>query len=310
MNNNLNKSEYSMSNTKDELLSICADRGIKNCKSKNKPELIKLIDASKHTSKTKKELILNMPKYGKMKLFLKLSNYDEESGISQCVSTSSFTDEYLSLKLGNGGGWCRKNACKNLKIATCKQNGKIEYLWKNANDEEKTEIQDFFDVIYPIDTRISGNSIKYIKVFGKNDDSKQCSRSIRKNIKDYWKKHPCCVCGSNTDIECDHKNGLYNDERVNNIETQLIEDFQSLCKHCNDQKRQVEKKTRETGKRYGASNIPSLKIFNIDFTCGDENYDPKDPNALVGTYWYDPIAFNEYVVNLLFTKLKMNNNNI
>ena len=47
MNKNMNnKPEYNMSSTKDKLLSICADIGIKNCKSKNKTELIKLIDAS------------------------------------------------------------------------------------------------------------------------------------------------------------------------------------------------------------------------------------------------------------------------
>jgi len=46
MNNVNNKHEYSMSNTKDELLRICADIGIEKYKSKNKTELIKLIDAS------------------------------------------------------------------------------------------------------------------------------------------------------------------------------------------------------------------------------------------------------------------------
>jgi hypothetical protein len=31
----------------------------------------------------------------------------------------------------------------------------------------------------------------------------------------------------------------------------------------------------------------------IKFTKGDENYDSNDPDALVGTYWYDPIAFGK-----------------
>ena len=48
---------------------------------------------------------------------------------------------------------------------------------------------------------------------------------------------------------------------------------------------------RETGKRYGATNIPMLKVFGIDFIEGDETYDPKDINAMVGTFWYDPIEF-------------------
>ena len=29
----------------------------------------------------------------------------------------------------------------------------------------------------------------------------------------------------------------------------------------------------------------------MDFIEGDETFDPKDPNAMVGTYWYDPVLF-------------------
>ena len=44
------------------------------------------------------------------------------------------------------------------------------------------------------------------------------------------------------------------------------------------------------------TNIPQLKVFGIDFISGDENYDPEDPNAMVGTYWYDPSAFTSYIL--------------
>ena len=53
--------------------------------------------------------------------------------------------------------------------------------------------------------------------------------------------------------------------------------------------------TRATGKRYSACNIPMLVAFGIDFIEGDESFDPSDVNAMVGTYWYDPVRFMEYV---------------
>ena len=76
-----------------------------------------------------------------------------------------------------------------------------------------------------------------------------------------------------------------------NEETQREDDFQCLCNHCNLQKRQVNKTTRETGQRIGATTIPSLAVFGVDFIRGDETFNPDDENAMVGTYWYDPIAF-------------------
>ena len=65
----------------------------------------------------------------------------------------------------------------------------------------------------------------------------------------------------------------------------------TLCNSCNLLKRQVAKDTLKNGKRYGATNIPSLAVFKTDFTHGDETFDINDPNAMVGTYWYDPIDF-------------------
>ena len=117
------------------------------------------------------------------------------------------------------------------------------------------------------------------------------TRYIRKDISNYHKAKGCVVCGSQSDLVCDHKNDLYNDARVLNTETQTEDDFQCLCNHCNLQKRQVNKKTRETGKRVGATTIPSVAVFGVDFICGDERFEPNDVNAMVGTYWYDPVAF-------------------
>lgn len=136
-----------------------------------------------------------------------------------------------------------------------------------------------------------------VRTNGYNKDfSIAINRPIREDIKLFYKKIPCVVCGSKSDLVTDHKNDLYNDPRVLCTKTQTIDDFQSLCNHCNLQKRQILKKTIETNKRYSAKNIPSLAIFNIDFIEGDKTFNIKDINAMKGTYWYDPIEFMKQVI--------------
>jgi len=116
-------------------------------------------------------------------------------------------------------------------------------------------------------------------------------RPIRKDIDKHHKKTGCIVCGSKSSLVTDHKNDLYNDPRVLNRRTQTIDDFQCLCNHCNLQKRQICKITLRYGKRIGATSIPSLSVFGLDFIEGDESFDKNDICAMKGTYWYDPIEF-------------------
>ena len=122
-------------------------------------------------------------------------------------------------------------------------------------------------------------------------------RPIREDIHKFHKQQGCVVCGSHSDLVTDHKNDLYNDPRVLNRTTQTIDDFQCLCNHCNLQKRQVSKTTLETGVRFAATNIPSLAPYGIDFIQGDDTFDPSDPNAMVGTFWYDVVAFHQHLYN-------------
>ena len=141
----------------------------------------------------------------------------------------------------------------------------------------------------------SGKILK-IRLNGINPEkANSLNRPIRADIHANHKKMSCVACGSSSDLVTDHKNDLYNDPRVLNSKTQTIDDFQCLCNHCNLQKRQVSKKTVELGKRYSAANIPMLSIFGVDFTQGNETYDKDDINAMVGTYWYDPVAFMTYL---------------
>lgn len=154
---------------------------------------------------------------------------------------------------------------------------------------------------YIWEKNILGGTVISIRTIGFDKEvfEGNIKRTIRKDIKDYHYKTGCVVCGCSSSLVIDHKNDLYNDLRVLNIKTQLLSDFQCLCTHCNLQKRQVCKKTKEMGIRYGATNIESLKIFGIDFISGGYTYDKNDINALKGTYWYDPTEFMKFIHNKL-----------
>jgi 5-methylcytosine-specific restriction endonuclease McrA len=125
----------------------------------------------------------------------------------------------------------------------------------------------------------------------------------RPDIKAHYKKMACVFCGQHSELVCDHKNDIYNDPRVQNRKTQTMDDFQSCCNGCNLRKRQVAIVRNRTGKRIGATTIPSMAVFGIDFTEGDDTYDETDVNAMVGTYWFDPIAFNKKIKGLLASQL-------
>ena len=280
-----------MNDTIDTIEIKLSNIDINDNKTSNKKKTVK-----KKENKQLKEKLL------KIELFKKIGNYNTITNQTRFVSKDEFIGEYSELFFKNGLDWCRiESARKTIyKIATMTANGKnIRLLWDNYTDIEKAEIEKEFKDNCKILKGV--NRVQYIKIFGlknKND----YNYSIRKDIKKHYQNQKCVVCGTNTDVQCDHKNGLYNDPRVLNIKTQTIDDFQPLCRHCNCQKRQVEKKTKETSIRYGATNIPSLAIFGFDFIEGNETINLEDINALKGTYWYDPVDFMKHI------KLKLSKN--
>jgi hypothetical protein len=227
-----------------------------------------------------------------IKLFSELANISDD-GISRFVCTNEFKDKYSKLVLGNGGSWCRLDGSfgKKYKIVTIKKNGKINYSW-DIDDNEKFNIEEEIEkLIQKKDIVIEkGISIKYIKLYGYQKNNEYL-RPISKKIRDHFDGKSCIVCGSYNNTVIDHKNGLYNDKCVLDIDTQKIDDFQVLCNHCNLQKRQTIKNMKKIGKRYSALNIQSISMFNISFTEGDENYDKNNPKWGEGTYWNDPCDF-------------------
>ena len=103
------------------------------------------------------------------------------------------------------------------------------------------------------------------------------------------------ACGSTKSLVVDHKNDLYNDPRVHSVETQKIDDFQSLCNACNLAKRADCSKTKKTGVRQAAPHMCKM-MGGPDFIEGDSTFDPNGL-GLRGTFWYDVAAYFEYCRN-------------
>ncbi len=105
------------------------------------------------------------------------------------------------------------------------------------------------------------------------------------------------LCGArgnseNTQIEIDHKDGRKDDLRVSDLNTQTFDDFQALCKACNDKKRQICKKCKESGYRFDATKIPGNRY---PFYEGAFEYD-----GCVGCYQYDPIQYRKTCNDSIF----------
>ena len=214
------------------------------------------------------------------------------------VYITDIAKKYPNSKLGNGGSWCRydTNPVKDYKVATVKMRKNksliIRHTIENAKDDDVVERVKIDKLIIDKLKDYDGKCgcIIGLVVYGKRNLS-LFNRPIRADIRKELSVKPCVVCGTTTGIEIDHKNGLYNDNRVLVTKTQVVNDFQPLCRHCNQVKRQSIVNTKKQGKRVPACIIPSIKHLGIDYTTGDEKYDPSDPNAMVGTYWYDPVDF-------------------
>jgi hypothetical protein len=131
-------------------------------------------------------------------------------------------------------------------------------------------------------------------------------RPIRADIKRTIVKNCCVVCGSLSDIICDHKNDIYNDTDVLNTKTQKLEDFQPLCNHCNLQKRQIFKDETRDVKVYSAKKLARYNVFPFEFPWEKKVFDLTDKNTKVDTYWYDPVEFNRklYIYICFYPVLK------
>jgi hypothetical protein len=176
---------------------------------------------------------------------------------------------------------------------------RISQAWQNCITPEEEEIlrkdhqhfysleesEKYFERKHPLWDKKYAIAVHFIKFYGAAPPI--VNQGIRPDIRKIIINLPCCFCGTSNNIECDHKNDLWevNDKRIGILSEQKLEDFQPLCKHCNCRKRSVKKKTLKEGKRQ-PSGFP-----NIPFTQGTSTFNKTDPYWYVGTQWGDVQAF-------------------
>lgn len=180
--------------------------------------------------------------------------YVGEQGFSTSVPMEELEKYHHSFHTTNGGDWCRSNS---------------SYLGKK----------------YYIERENRQGRIFAIKCDGFNKNTK-IKQNIRTDILKSIQSKRCVVLDISTNIECDHKDGMKDDWRLNDKSLQNISDFQPLCKTVNDAKRGHCKKCIETGKRYDAKRLG----YYESYVFGNEN-----SKTCVGCYWYDPKEFNKEI---------------
>ncbi len=137
---------------------------------------------------------------------------------------------------------------------------------------------------------------QFIKTFIENGGDED--NIIRPDIKDYYDKQSCCVCGKYGNVETVFKNDLFNDERLFYHNSQRMDDFMSLCSSCIDTQIYAHQIEYETGQLYSIRNIKSLEPFVQFMDWNDSAYfDINDIEAKINSYWYDPVAFMNRISN-------------
>ena len=208
-----------------------------------------------------------------------ITTFLNEYGVSDIIKRYSLPSE---IAYTSGDGIFRSDATLGCKYKFFRFSSTLDYKKKSRCWNLTEKDKDTLNTIHSgLTFEKSGLICEYIKFFGMAEEE-IIDEGIRTDIRNAICKLPCVNCGRTDDIQCDHKNDLYNDPRVLNTHTQTKEDFQPLCNNCNLRKRAVSLKTVKDKKRQPPP--PSIRLLGIDFTQGDENYDSNDINAMVGTY--------------------------
>jgi hypothetical protein len=192
--------------------------------------------------------------------------------------------KYPIIDWGNNGigdRWAKKK----FNYTVIQSSGKIKLYSENDNDIiDDSKLKDF------IDKNKKKSGIIGIYVHSKRLNI--LNRPIREDIRKEIKKSCCVSCGTSSEIICDHKNDIYNDDNVLDTNKQLLSDFQPLCNHCNLQKRQVFKDETKNQKIYSAKKLEKYKVYTFDFPWEKKAFDKTNPDTKKDTYWYDPVEFN------------------
>jgi len=231
------------------------------------------------------------------------------NNFTKILSTKDIKDKYNKELYWGGNGVGDRWANKKFNYSVIYSKKQPSLYSENDDDKIPSDILNTFVEI----NKGSGIIGIYVHSIRTNNQKRPISKKIQKSITSL----SCVICGTQTTI-CDHKNDLYNDMRVLSIDTQLINDFQPLCNHCNLQKRQICKTEDITNKIYSAKNITRYTIYNFEFPWEKKVFDKNDIHCKNGTYWYDPVEFDKniyyysvYVIPIINElKIKIRNNKI
>lgn len=244
---------------------------------------------------------------------------ESTNNYTKIVSTDEIQNNYPELYWGgNGLGDRFANKKYNYSsIKIIKKKAEPTLYSENVDDQIPEEIMNAF-----LEKNKGIKSQGIIGIFVHSKKINNETRPIRKDIHTVITSLSCVQCGTHSTV-CDHKNDLYNDPRVLNIKTQLLSDFQPLCNHCNLQKRQIcknEKKANKEnykgkieeeddddegqededkkvskGSMYSAKKIPMYKVFPFEFPWEKKAFNIEDIYCKNGTYWFDPVEFNNNI---------------
>ncbi len=178
----------------------------------------------------------------------------KEQGFSLPITMQQLQQYHHSFYTTNGGDWCRSNQ---------------SYLGKKYNIERIK----------------SGGRISAVKIDGFNKKTK-INQAIRADILKTIQTKKCVILDISSNIECDHKDGMKDDWRLNDKSFQKLDDFQPLSKTANDAKRGHCKKCREQGIRYDARKLGYSEAYVLG---------SAKTKTCVGCYWYDPKEFNRMI---------------
>ena len=183
--------------------------------------------------------------------FIEIAEPDAD-GITREISTKELPPH---LRFGNGASWARAGS----------------------------QLDKTYNVIFK---KEKGNAITHIKLEGHKRKKDRMTQSIRANIRTALKDKRCVMCGKSSQIEIDHKDGRKDNPRVmEGTKNQELDDFQPLCKGCNDQKRQACKDCKKTDKRFDATTLN----YACPVTEGGLEYE----GTCEGCHWHDPSRFKQ-----------------
>lgn len=165
--------------------------------------------------------------------------------------------------------------CTKVEASMFQCTNGVPYLRQGSLLAQKYNVQKYYN-------KKNGSLIRFRLIGFNASNTIRVSRSIPVAVRhDVLVKYrnKCVWCGSTDKLEVDHKDGRYT------CTGSTMDDFQLLCKSCNDKKRERCKKCVTTGKRYNVQESVSSTLYNIPFTKGTCSFNKK--LGCQGCFLYD-----------------------